>query len=265
MLFFKDKTLANLEKTLHNTKTNMSDMLQALSEYIPYLRNNKNTKKENEVFIEIIKAFKDKNNSKIFIGKELLFMDDRRNKRIMLNEKFIKVISSFSSTQIMVFASTIEKLEPYLDFFATEKGKKIRIDFKNIISMKSIDMELFRKRAEIGASNQIIRFLSNKNIFIIDDIYIDGSEELDAKFFYNMIPYMGEKTYPLCYRSHLGNVVSYLTPKEIERKIQNGAFYIPFGQYLDNCDDLNIEIESRIIKMPMNLLERNSNFYIVEN
>ena len=215
--------------------------------------------------MEIIKAFKDKNNNKIFIGKELLFMDDKKNKRILLNEKFIKVIDSFCSTQIIIFASTIENLEPYLDFFITEKGEKIRIDFKNIVSMKSIDIELFRKRANMEANSKIVKFLSNKNIFIVDDIYINGSESLDAKLFYEMMPYMGEKAYPLCYRMELGNTVTYLTPKEIERRIQNNASYMPFGQYLDNCQELNIELMNQVVKMPMNLLQRNSNFYIVEN
>lgn len=265
MLFFKDKTLVQLEKTLHNPKANISEMLQALSEYIPYLRNNKNQKKENEVFMEIIKALKDKTKSKIYIGKELLWLDDKKNKRMMLNEKFIKVISSFSSTQIMVFASTIEKIEPYLDIFITEKGEKVRIDFKNIVSMKSIDIELFRKRATSEANAQIVKFLSSKNIFIEEGIYINGSEQLNPKFFYEMMPYMGEKTYPFCYRQNNGNIVTYMTPKEIERRIQNGASYMPFGHYLDNCDDLKIELMNQIVELPMNLLERNSNFYIIEN
>lgn len=265
MLFFKDKTLANLEKILQNPKSNMDEILTALSEYLPYLRNNKNPKKENEVFMEIIKALKDKNKSKTYIGKELLWLDDRKNKRIMINSKFMKVISSFSSTQIMVFASTMEKLEPYMDIFVLEKGEKIRIDFKNIVSMKSIDIELFRKRSNCEANSQIVKFLSTKNIFILDGIYINGSDLLDAKFFYEMMPYMGEKTYPVCYRGNNGNVLTYMNPRDIERSIQHNGSYMPFGQYLDICDDLRIELNGSIVEMPMNLLERNSNFYIVEN
>lgn len=265
MLFFKDKTLANLEKTLHNQKANMDEMLIALSKYLVYLRNNKNPKKENEVFMEIIKSLKDKNKAKTYIGKELLWLDDRRNKRMMINAKFMKVISAFSSTQLMVFASTMEKLEPYMDIFISEKGEKIRIDFKNIMSMKSIDIELFRKRSNMEANSQIVRFLSVKNIFILNDIYINGSEPLDSKFFYDMMSYMGEKTYPVCYRVNDGNVVSYMSPRDIERNIQRNGSYMPFGLYLENCDDLRIEVNNQIVDIPVNLLQRNSNFYIVEN
>ncbi len=265
MLFFKDKKLVNIEKTLNNERANMDDKLNALSEYLPYLAEIKDQKKENEVFMEIIKALKDKNNAKTYIGKELLWFDDRRNKRMMLNVKFMKVISSFSFTQTMVFASTLENIEPYLDIFIAEKGEKLRIDFKNIVPMKSIDIELFRKRSNMEANNQIVKFLSSKNIFLLNGVQVEGCEPLNPKFFYDMMPYMGEKTYPICYNSELDNVISYLSPREIERYIQDNASYMPFGQYLDNCNSLKIKLMNQTIELPMNLLKRNSNFYIIEN
>ena len=80
-----------------------------------------------------------------------------------------------------------------------------------------------------------------------------------------MMSYMGEKTYPVCYRVNDGNVVSYMSPRDIERNIQRNGSYMPFGLYLENCDDLRIEVNNQIVDIPVNLLQRNSNFYIVEN
>lgn len=264
MLFFKDKKLVQMENVLNNPKASLTEKMEALSEYIPYLREKKDTKKEGDVFMGIVKAFKDKNNSKIYVGKNLLFLNDKKNNRIMLNAEFLKVMSVFTQTQMMVFASSMETLENFLDFFVTEKGSVLRFDFKNIVPMASIDMELFNKRSNQEANTQIRRFLSQKNIFISDDLYVQDAEELDAKFFHEMIPYMGEKTYPVLYIEDCHEVVDYMDVRSIERWITDNSMYMAWGNFLEVSQDVDIKLDGKVCRIPYNLLNRNSNFYITE-
>lgn len=264
MLFFKDKKLIQFENILKNPKETLKNKMDTLAEYILYLRDKKD-KKEGEIFLEIIKAFKDKTNQKIFIGKDLFYLNDKKNNRVLLNAEFLKVMKSFTQTQMMVFASTMEGLENFLDFFVNEKGNVLRFDFKNIIPMKSIDLELYNKRSNKETNSKITKFLSNKNIFILDESYIEDAELLEPKFFYEMMPYMGEKTYPVLYRDETGEVVDFMDIKNIERRIQNNASYISWGLFLENSSNINIKLDNEVVTIPFYLLNRNSNFYIKEN
>ena len=115
--------------------------------------------------MEIIKKFKgDTKNQGMFqehniiVNKELLFQVDRKNKRCLLSSKFSPVLKSFSQIEMTVFATTLEKMQPYLDIFVDDykKNNTLRIDFKNVISTKSIDFELYLKSLNLTPDNPYI-------------------------------------------------------------------------------------------------------------
>ena len=277
---FKNKKLKELENILKNPKAKLEEKMNALGEYLIYLREH-DVKKENEVFIEIIKKFKGEQEKQgifqeqsIEINKETLFLVDKKNKRCLLNSKFSNVLKSFSQIQMTVFATTLEKKQPYLDIFVDDykKSNTLRIDFKNVISTKSIDFELYLKSLNLTKDNpqinrDIKQMLSNKNIYVIDK-EIELNDNLDiipvnTKIFYESMSFMSEKQYPIYFRNNGINCLQYATPKEIERYIQNEeSRYVPFGLFLEYCGDLNICINNSIITLPESLLKRNSNFYI---
>lgn len=282
MNLFKNKTEKLLESRLQNNKNSLEDKMDALSSYLIYLREH-NTKKESEVFMEIIKRFKGNEKTSIFseqsivINKETLFLVDKKNKRCLLNNKFCKVMNSFTQIQMTIFANTIEKMQPYLDIFikGNYKGNTLRIDFKNILSTKSIDFELYLKDLK-RENNEIIDteikdLLISKNIFIINkEIELDSNllyiiKKVQTRKFFDAMKYMSEKKYPILLKDEENTFLKYVDIKEIERYIQNEeSRFLPFNQFLEYCNELNIFLENDIIILPKTLLKRNSNFYIIE-
>ena len=279
MKFFENRKIEkNLESRLNNPKGSLEDKMDALSNYLIYLRNN-NEKKESEVFLGLIKKFKENENKGMFssqtitINKQTLFLVDKKNNRCLLNNEFCKVMNSFSQIQMTIFANTLENIQPYLDIFVNNniKGLTLRIDFKNILSQKNIDLELYLKtiqKEEKNINTKIKEFLSNKNIFILNNCFENENilfSQVDAKIFYDSISFMTEKVYPILYKQENETILEYKTPREIERLINENTKYIPYYQYLEYCKNINIKIDNSIITIPESLLKRNSNFYINNN
>lgn len=279
MKFFENRKIEkNLESRLNNPKGSLEDKMDALSNYLIYLRKN-NEKKESEVFLGLIKKFKENENKGMFssqnitINKQTLFLVDKKNNRCLLNNEFCKVMNSFSQIQMTIFANTLENIQPYLDIFVNNniKGLTLRIDFKNILSQKNIDLELYLKtiqKEEKNINTKIKEFLSNKNIFILNNCFENENilfSQVDAKIFYDSIPFMTEKVYPILYKQENETILEYKTPREIERLINENTKYIPYYQYLEYCKNINIKIDNSIITIPESLLKRNSNFYINNN
>ena len=279
MKFFENRKIEkNLESRLNNPKGSLEDKMDALSNYLIYLRKN-NEKKESEVFLGLIKKFKENENKGMFssqnitINKQTLFLVDKKNNRCLLNNEFCKVMNSFSQIQMTIFANTLENIQPYLDIFVNNniKGLTLRIDFKNILSQKNIDLELYLKtiqKEEKNINTKIKAFLSNKNIFILNNCFENENilfSQVDAKIFYDSIPFMIEKVYPILYKQENETILEYKTPREIERLINENTKYIPYYQYLEYCKNINIKIDNSIITIPESLLKRNSNFYINNN
>lgn len=276
MKFFENRKIEkNLESRLNNPKGSLEDKMDALSNYLIYLRKN-NEKKESEVFLGLIKKFKENENKGMFssqnitINKQTLFLVDKKNNRCLLNNEFCKVMNSFSQIQMTIFANTLENIQPYLDIFVNNniKGLTLRIDFKNILSQKNIDLELYLKtiqKEEKNINTKIKEFLSNKNIFILNNCFENENilfSQVDSKIFYDSIPFMTEKVYPILYKQENETILEYKTPREIERLINENTKYIPYYQYLEYCKNINIKIDNSIITIPESLLKRNSNFYI---
>ena len=279
MKFFENRKIEkNLESRLNNPKGSLEDKMDALSNYLIYLRKN-NEKKESEVFLGLIKKFKENENKGMFssqnitINKQTLFLVDKKNNRCLLNNEFCKVMNSFSQIQMTIFANTLENIQPYLDIFVNNniKGLTLRIDFKNILSQKNIDLELYLKtiqKEEKNINTKIKEFLSNKNIFILNNCFENENilfSQVDAKIFYDSIPFMTEKVYPILYKQENETILEYKTPREIERLINENTKYIPYYQYLEYFKNINIKIDNSIITIPESLLKRNSNFYINNN
>lgn len=279
MKFFENRRIEkNLQSRLNNPKGNLEDKIDALSSYIVYLREN-NEKKESDVFLGLIKKFKENENNGIFsnqnitINKQTLFLVDKKNNRCLLNCHFCKVMKVFTQVEMTIFANTLESLQPYLDIFVNNniKGLTLRIDFKNILSQKNIDLELYLKtiqKEEKNINTKIKEFLSNKNIFILNNCFENENilfSQVDAKIFYDSIPFMTEKVYPILYKQENETILEYKTPREIERLINENTKYIPYYQYLEYCKNINIKIDNSIITIPESLLKRNSNFYINNN
>ena len=279
MKFFENRKIEkNLESRLNNPKGSLEDKMDALSNYLIYLRKN-NEKKESEVFLGLIKKFKENENKGMFssqnitINKQTLFLVDKKNNRCLLNNEFCKVMNSFSQIQMTIFANTLENIQPYLDIFVNNniKGLTLRIDFKNILSQKNIDLELYLKtiqKEEKNINTKIKEFLSNKNIFILNNCFENENilfSQVEAKIFYDSIPFMTEKVYPILYKQENETILEYKTPREIERLINENTKYIPYYQYLEYCKNINIKIDNSIITIPESLLKRNSNFYINNN
>lgn len=279
MKFFENRKIEkNLESRLNNPKGSLEDKMDALSNYLIYLRKN-NEKKESEVFLGLIKKFKENENKGMFssqnitINKQTLFLVDKKNNRCLLNNEFCKVMNSFSQIQMTIFANTLENIQPYLDIFVNNniKGLTLRIDFKNILSQKNIDLELYLKtiqKEEKNINTKIKEFLSNKNIFILNNCFENENilfSQVDAKIFYDSIPFMTEKVYPILYKQENETILEYKTPRAIERLINENTKYIPYYQYLEYCKNINIKIDNSIITIPESLLKRNSNFYINNN
>ena len=66
MKFFENRKIEkNLESRLNNPKGSLEDKMDALSNYLIYLRKN-NEKKESEVFLGLIKKFKENENKGMF-------------------------------------------------------------------------------------------------------------------------------------------------------------------------------------------------------
>ena len=276
MKFFENRKIEkNLESRLNNPKGSLEDKMDALSNYLIYLRKNK----ESEVFLGLIKKFKENENKGMFssqnitINKQTLFLVDKKNNRCLLNNEFCKVMNSFSQIQMTIFANTLENIQPYLDIFVNNniKGLTLRIDFKNILSQKNIDLELYLKtiqKEEKNINTKIKEFLSNKNIFILNNCFENENilfSQVDAKIFYDSIPFMTEKVYPILYKQENETILEYKTPRAIERLINENTKYIPYYQYLEYCKNINIKIDNSIITIPESLLKRNSNFYINNN
>lgn len=279
MKFFENRKIEkNLESRLNNPKGSLEDKMDALSNYLIYLRKN-NEKKESEVFLGLIKKFKENENKGMFssqnitINKQTLFLVDKKNNRCLLNNEFCKVMNSFSQIQMTIFANTLENIQPYLDIFVNNniKGLTLRIDFKNILNQKNIDLELYLKtiqKEEKNINTKIKEFLSNKNIFILNNCFENENilfSQVDAEIFYDSIPFMAEKVYPILYKQENETILEYKTPREIERLINENTKYIPYYQYLEYCKNINIKIDNSIITIPESLLKRNSNFYINNN
>ena len=279
MKFFENRKIEkNLESRLNNPKGSLEDKMDALSNYLIYLRKN-NEKKESEVFLGLIKKFKENENKGMFssqnitINKQTLFLVDKKNNRCLLNNEFCKVMNSFSQIQMTIFANTLENIQPYLDIFVNYniKGLTLRIDFKNILSQKNIDLELYLKtiqKEEKNINTKIKEFLSNKNIFILNNCFENENilfSQVDAKIFYDSIPFMTEKVFPILYKQENENILEFKYPRDIERLINENTKYIPYYQYLEYCKNINIKIDNSIITIPESLLKRNSNFYINNN
>ena len=262
MLFFKDKKRILLENKLKDKKLSLSDKMETLKDYFLYLKE-KDTKQESIVFMEIIKKLKDKETIKIQIGKELLFFNDKKNRRILLHYKFMNIIAVLSQVEVTMILSTLENLQPYLDIFVTESGEKLRIDFKNTMSTKSIDLDYYKKKNDIVPS-EYIKLLSKKNIFLFHNIQINGdSYNISAKEFFEIQHYLTEKTYPALIMEEYP-VLVYMNVKQLDQKIQdNNAKYMSFGDFLDNVEDVKIKLETSHVILCHNLLNRNSNFYII--
>lgn len=277
MKFFENRRIEkNLQSRLNNPKGNLEDKIDALSSYIVYLREN-NEKKESDVFLGLIKKFKENENNGIFsnqnitINKQTLFLVDKKNNRCLLNCHFCKVMKVFTQVEMTIFANTLESLQPYLDIFINNdiKGQTLRIDFKNILSQKSIDLELYLKsiqKEDKKIDTNMKQLLSNKNIFILNNCFENENvllNNVDAKLFYNVIPFMTEKVYPVLSKQENDIILNYKTPREIERLIvDDNMKYLPFYQYLEYCNNLNIKIDNDFIIIPETLLKRNSNFYL---
>lgn len=277
MKFFENRRIEkNLESRLNNPKGNLEDKMDALSSYFVYLREN-NQKKEGEVFLGLIKKFKENENNGIFsnqnitINKQTLFLVDKKNNRCLLNCHFCKVMKVFTQVEMTIFANTLESLQPYLDIFINNdiKSQTLRIDFKNILSQKNIDLELYLKsiqKEDKKIDTNMKQLLSNKNIFILNNCFENENvllNNVDAKLFYNVIPFMTEKVYPVLSKQENDIILNYKTPREIERLIvDDNMKYLPFYQYLEYCKNLNIKIDNDFIIIPETLLKRNSNFYL---
>lgn len=308
---FGNKTIKNCEAVLNYDRSKFDEKIDALALYLVELGKYDN-KKEMEVFMKIVNAFKDLEKPDMFtaptlmIKNEILYIEDKKNMRGLLDYRFCKVFDAFTMVEWGIFANMLENKNPYLDLFVNGdyKGDTLRIDFKGTKILKNIDFDYYLKSMGRQNNNNVDPFIKdiieNKKVFLVDNNvpidYLDFLERSELKVvnpngFYNAKNFMVEKEgYPVLLWSDKHNkaYIKYVSVQELERLVQrpnqsrdyinvrtlneaqfndcisNEVMCIPYMDYLDMFGDINFEIGGEIVSVPKNILNRNSNIYIVK-